>query len=278
MQTSKRLVGLAAVAAAALLAVSACQSGGTEGPPTSSAGFAACDENPDTCNTGEVQKGVGEITYAIEQEFTSWNITTDEGNAFAGSQTLAGIVPGISYFAPSGTLKFNLDLLVEDPQIASESPQTMVYKIRPEAVWSDGTPITADDFMFNWRGNSGKPEHCDGCVPASTSGYELIESIEAADNGKTVTVKLAAGKVYAEWQGLFTLYPAHIAKAAGHDWSTPAGMASAQSRPGRVARGRSSPTRRASRSSRSRTTSGTASRVARTWPSWSSGSSPTRPS
>ena len=228
MHSSKRLIGLAAVAAAAVFAVSACQSGGTEGPPTSSAGFAGCDANPDTCNSGPTQTGTGEITYALEQEFTSWNTTTDEGNAFAGSQALAGVVPAPSYFSPSGTLTWNLDLLVEAPKLTSETPQTWVYKIRPEAVWSDGTQITADDFIFNWKGNSGKPEHCDGCVPASTSGYELMDKVEGSDNGKTVTVTLASGKVYSEWQGLFTLYPAHLAKAAGNDWTTPKGMAAAQ--------------------------------------------------
>ena len=39
------------------------------------------------------------------------------------------------------------------PQLASavftrQAPFTITYTIRPEARWSDGVPITAQDFMF----------------------------------------------------------------------------------------------------------------------------------
>ena len=52
----------------------------------------------------------------------------------------------------------------------------MVYKIKPDAVWNDGTAISADDFILAWKQNSGKKEHCTECTPASTSGYDLIKT------------------------------------------------------------------------------------------------------
>ncbi len=222
---SKRLVGLVAVAAVSVLVIGACGGGKKEGGggAPSSAGFGDCDKNPDTCNGGPRKAG-GEFIYALEQEFTSWNIVSDEGNAFAGSQALSGIVPGVYYVAPSGQIKLNTDL-VTSAELTKESPQTVVYKVRPEAVWNDGTPIGLADFDFAWKQNSGKKDHCDGCVPASTSGYELIQSMTGADNDKTITVVFE--KPYPEWQALFTLYPAHVAKAKGFDLTTPKGVGQA---------------------------------------------------
>jgi peptide/nickel transport system substrate-binding protein len=93
----------------------------------------------------------------------------------------------------------------------STSPQTIVYKIQPDAIWSDNTEITADDFLFNLYTFDGKT--CKDCTPASTSGYDLVKDATAADNGKTLTITFE--KPYPDWKGLFSLYPAHIAKAAG---------------------------------------------------------------
>ena len=48
-------------------------------------------------------------------------------------------------------------------------------------MWSDGTPITADDFIYNWQAQSGNPAYTDvGGKPydaASTAGYNQIQSV-----------------------------------------------------------------------------------------------------
>src|SRR5262249_38058362 len=123
----------------------------------------------------------------------------------------------------------NSDLMVS-AELTNQSPQTVVYKIQPNAVWNDGTAISADDFTLGWKWNSGDKAHCTKCVPASTSGYELIKSIVGSDNGKTATVTFQDGKVYADWKGLFStdgLYPAHLATKQGFDLSKPEGVNSA---------------------------------------------------
>lgn len=226
---SKRLTSLVAVAAASVLGLAACGGGGDTGTDTSpkgSPGFADCEKNPNTCNSGPTKKG-GELIYAIEQVFTNWNINSDEGNAFAGSQTLAGVTPDVYYVEPDGAIALNKDMMVS-AELTNQSPQTVVYKIKPEAVWSDGTAISAADIEFFWKQMSGKAEHCKGCIPASTSGYELIKSVVGSDNGKTVTVTFEDGKTYPEWQGMFAdLYPAHLATKQGFDLSKPEGVKSA---------------------------------------------------
>jgi len=99
-------------------------------------------------------------------------------------------------------------------------PQTLVYKIKPEAVWSDGQPIDFSDFEYQYKTSNGTD--CPDCAPSSTAGYDQIDSITPSDNNKTITVVMK--KPFADWQSMFgTLYPAHIAADHG-DLTTPDGL------------------------------------------------------
>jgi peptide/nickel transport system substrate-binding protein len=124
----------------------------------------------------------------------------------------------------------------------TNNPQVITYNINPKAVWQDGTPINADDFIYNWQTQSGNPSYTDvgkqAYQPAGTTGYNQIASVtgsnppdgakcqagSAADqnaglcpNGDTVTVKFSTP--YADWKGLFgDIVPAHIGRVVG--WNT----------------------------------------------------------
>jgi peptide/nickel transport system substrate-binding protein len=224
MHTSRRLAGFAAVGLTAALALAACADDGGEGGEDAVPSWDDCADDPDGCNGGETADG-GQIVWAFEQEQASWNQQTATGNTFVLAQIVDRFLPSTGRFLPSGEWEWDLDVLAEEPQLTSEEPQSWTYQIRPEAKWSDGTDITADDFTWLWKHNSGNPDHCDGCDPASDAGFSQIESIEGSDNGKTVTVTLQEGQKFAEWQFLFTqMYPAHIAVEQGFDLDTPEGM------------------------------------------------------
>jgi len=228
---SKRLTSLVAVAAAGLLALTACGSGGSSNNSSSSgsnAGFTDCNKNLTTCNSGKTKPG-GEYIFGLEQTFTSWNIYTSEGNTLVLAQAMAGILPNAFKSDPAGVMQLNKDLLVS-AEVTNQNPETIVYKLQPNAVWSDGTAISADDFALAWKQNAGDPTLCSKCDAAGTSGYEDMKSIVGSDNGKTVTVTFKDGKVFGDWKGLFStdgLYPAHLATKQGFDLSTPAGVNSA---------------------------------------------------
>jgi peptide/nickel transport system substrate-binding protein len=211
---SKRLVSLLSVAAATLVIAAACSNkGGTTTPPENLAGFAQCGTRPLDCNSGTTKPG-GTFTWAADQDLATWNTNHAEGGHFWSAQMLSGVIPFAFYAAPDVTAKWNPDLLVEEPKITTPDPQTVVYKIRPEAKWNDGTPISADDFIYQWKAQNEKD--CTECPAASTAGYNLIASVAGSDGGKTVTATFQAGKKYPDWQSLFgALYPAHIAKANG---------------------------------------------------------------
>ena len=91
--------------------------------------------------------------------------------------------------------------LVSGVSYTKKRPFTLTYRIRPEARWSDGVPVTARDFVFTLRA-------------IRTSGGEdvrklhsVVRSIRAVD-AKTVRVVLRPK--FAGWRGLFPLVlPAH---------------------------------------------------------------------
>jgi peptide/nickel transport system substrate-binding protein len=171
--------------------------------------------------------GGGELTWAIEQPWgATYNTYRPEGGSYYLRQILAGTTPRTGDFSPDGQWTWSTDLFAQQPSMVATSPQTMKFPISPEAVWSDGEPIDVDDFRFAWFHNSGRGDQCTGCDPASTAGWELVDKIDAADDGRTVTITLRQGVADAEWFAHFepSRYPAHVAEAEGFDWRTPAGM------------------------------------------------------
>jgi peptide/nickel transport system substrate-binding protein len=213
MRTLKTATGLTWVAIAALLATSAC-SGGTDSSSVSSAssGLAACATKPLNCNSGTPKQG-GSVTYTIEKTITGWNLLDAESNTFDFQEVLDGVLP-LGPFISTPDLKptLNSDLITSAEQ-TSASPQTIVYKINAAAVWNDGAPISADDFVYAWKTQDGVD--CKACGSATTSGYDQIKSVVGSDSGKTVTVVFKTP--YNDWQGLFgPLYPAHIAQQHGN--------------------------------------------------------------
>jgi peptide/nickel transport system substrate-binding protein len=228
--TRTRAASLVAVSAATALVLAACGGGGGGGTGDASEGgiFAGCKTDPNTCNSvpvAELQAG-GQITYVIEKNIDNFLLTSSDGNIADASNALAGMLPYVYGTTPDLKPALNEDVMVSAEQ-TSVSPQTIVYTIKPEAAWNDGTPITADDFVFNWKYQNAKD--CPECTPASTSGYDQVASVVGSDGGKTVTVTFATP--YPDWQGMWSsgsrLYPAHIAAQAG-DLATPAGIKAAE--------------------------------------------------
>ena len=219
---SKRLSGLVAVAAASVLVLGACgtSKGGNGNQQQSSPGFANCDSAPNTCNSGQTKKG-GTLVLVSEKTWPNFNIFSSDGNTFETAQVMSGEVPSPYIVYPDSSVKLNDDL-VSSVEVTKQDPQTVVYKIKPDAKWNDDTPISAKDFELYWKFNNGKD--CPACDVAATTGYDQIDSVTGSDNDKTVTVTFKTP--YPDYKSLFGLYPAQVAAKNG-DLTTPAGLAKA---------------------------------------------------
>ncbi|HEY2077334.1 MAG TPA: ABC transporter family substrate-binding protein [Streptosporangiaceae bacterium] len=146
-----------------------------------------------------------------------FNINYANDNQFVLQEIMDQVWPSVYVTQPNATVALNTEL-VTSAKVTSTNPQTVVYQINPKATWSDGTPISATDFIYNWQAQSGNPKYKDvggkAFLPAGTSGYNQISTVTGSNGGKTVTVVFA--KPFADWQGMFgDLMPAHIATKVG---------------------------------------------------------------
>lgn len=212
MARSPRISFSTALAAVLLLLLAAC--GG--GPP----------QDRDESNEEVPVRDGGEIVIGAEQEpdcadwlgtcsgsiwgnYTMW--TTTIPVAFDTRQNGDDWVPEAS------------DLLAGEPVSEEvDGKQTITYSINPDAVWSDGEPITSADFEYTAL------EVRDGKDILDKSGYDKIESIETPDDQ---TVVLTMSQPYASWRALFSngygVLPAHILEGQdraalmkdGYSWS-----------------------------------------------------------
>ena len=180
---------------------------------------AACGGGDDGGDTGggtaQIQEG-GTLSFASDQEQAGFNPNTAKDNLFALSNIVTSIYPSVYNIHPDFTVQLSSEFM-DSAELTSEDPQTVVYKIKQNAVWSDDTPVSADDFIFWWE-NCNETDKKADCV--STTGYKDIESVTGSDGGKTVTAVFK--NKYADWKGLFSQYiiPAHYTKEQPGGWNT----------------------------------------------------------
>ncbi|WP_205324207.1 ABC transporter family substrate-binding protein [Glycomyces sp. YM15] len=214
-------------AVAALACTALVLAGCGQGEDTTSSGLDACLTDPADCNGGERADG-GEITWALDGSWGSWNQNTSEGNTAYVAMALVGLWPATGQFDPNGEYIVNEGIFAAAPALVKEDPVTVEYTLKGGANWGDGTDITVDDFIYHWYATSGDAALCEGCDPANITRGSQIESITGDDSTVTVTYKDSYHS--AEWQYEDVLSePAHIAEEQGLDWQNdPKDMAAAE--------------------------------------------------
>ncbi len=86
----------------------------------------------------------------------------------------------------------------------SEDGRTITFNLRDDIVWSDGEPITADDFVFTYEMNVDPAN-----TVSSTYPYDQIESVDAPD---PQTVVVTFTEPFAPWLATLwhSILPAHV--------------------------------------------------------------------
>jgi peptide/nickel transport system substrate-binding protein len=196
----RRPLRLAVLFPAFALVIAACSGGGGGGGDS---------------GTSTATKDGGTLSYAADQEPTGFNYNTSKDNGTSVLNVTVNMFPPVFRLHPDYSVQLNKELM-DSAEQTSTDPQTIVYKIKPEAAWSDGTPVSADDFVYLWKNLNGSIK---GNDVAATTGYDQIESVKGSDNGKTVTVVFK--EPFTDWKSLFYgLLPAqYMAKVPG-GWNT----------------------------------------------------------
>lgn len=237
-----------AIAAAGALVLSACTSDtGTDDPTTDEAGEDAGtddappgDEPTDDDMTegptegdgemplgetakedlGEVTAAEGNISYSVgADEWQGFNSDLSSTNSVYNAVVNARLSHGFWYWGTDGTVYPNPDFGTY--QMTSEDPLTVEYTISEAATWSDGTPITFNDFLLGWASSNpevlfGEPEvDADGNAiltfdsVSSDFGTYVPDGPTGEVDGKTFT--LTYPEPYPDWEIMIgSAYPAHV--------------------------------------------------------------------
>lgn len=157
-----------------------------------------------------VQDG-GELVFSVSSAPPNWNPVTAKGDLTGNRQLQWPIYPHPFLTTTDAEVVVNEALLVS-ADIVSNDPMVIEYVIQDKAVWSDGTPITAADFIYTQQVQD--PRACADCLPAFTQGYDLVSGTEVSEDGKTVRFTLS--QPFGPWRTLFPyILPAHIAETYG---------------------------------------------------------------
>lgn len=236
-----KLSAAAALAAGSALILSACAPGGGNAGESSSSGSGASQggdsgagnviegdkgqkltaeaSGPGKADLGDVKTQDGSIAYSVgADDFLSYNGLQSNTYTTYNSAVVDRMFSSFWYFGTDGSIIPNKDFGTYEK--TSDDPLTVKYTISDDAKWSDGTPVTAGDFIVHWAANNDtvKAEGSETPLFDSISfeqGKYIPEAPEGEADGKEFTVTYP--EPYADWEILIsTALPAHIvAKEAG---------------------------------------------------------------
>lgn len=235
-----KLSAAAALAAGSALILSACAPGGgnagesSNGSGASQGGdsgagnviegdkgqkLTAEASGPGKADLGDVKTQDGSIAYSVgADDFLSYNGLQSNTYTTYNSAVADRMFSSFWYFGTDGSIIPDKDFGTYEK--TSDDPLTVKYTISDDAKWSDGTPVTAGDFIVHWAANNDtiKAEGAETPLFDSISfeqGKYIPEAPEGEADGKEFTVTYP--EPYADWEILIsTALPAHIvAKEAG---------------------------------------------------------------
>ena len=236
-----KLSAAAALAAGSALILSACAPGGGNAGDSSSNGSGASQggdsgagnviegdkgqkltaeaSGPELADLGDVETQDGSIAYSVgADDFLSYNGLQSNTYTTYNSAVVDRMFSSFWYFGTDGSIIPNKDFGTYEK--TSDDPLTVKYTISDDAKWSDGTPVTAGDFIVHWAANNDtvKAEGSETPLFDSISfeqGKYIPEAPEGEADGKEFTVTYP--EPYADWEILIsTALPAHIvAEEAG---------------------------------------------------------------
>ncbi len=148
------------------------------------------------------------VVIGLEQEITNFNNLTAGDNLLAGRQITRAIWPTCVRTRPD--FSFEPYFCETLPTIINEDPLVVEYRLRTDATWSDGTPVSSEDMVFYFENCNDPGDDC-----AATQGFDSA-TLEVVDD-KAIRLSWSPGQPFVEYILLFSepFPPAHL----GRDWS-----------------------------------------------------------
>jgi peptide/nickel transport system substrate-binding protein len=171
----------------------------------------ATTTTPTTAALPTITQG-GAITVAAEGEpgCMDW-ISTCAGSTWGVWTMETNTMPRAYDFTATGQYEPSI-LLTGEATVRDTPAQVVTYHLNPRAVWSDGQPITSQDFQYTWD----QIAHGQGIADAS--GYDDIATV---DDSNPLAAVVTFSQPYADWRKLFGgpygLLPSHILEGQDRD-------------------------------------------------------------
>jgi peptide/nickel transport system substrate-binding protein len=148
----------------------------------------------------------GALIFGAENEPTCLNPALATCATTWTDWTAGAALRGLYVQKPDFT--FAPDLAARPAHVIANKPFTIRVKIRDEAVWSDGEPVSVEDVRFTQELHI-SPEN----EVRSRAGWQDIEKIFPRD---AKTLDIVFGEPYGSWKQLLTepIYPAHALRGA----------------------------------------------------------------
>ncbi|MGV0789141.1 ABC transporter family substrate-binding protein [Mycolicibacterium sp. XJ2] len=191
-----RMRRFAAASMIAALTLTACSGGSEEAP---SAGGEATVGNTNDINPQDVanlQQG-GNLRLSINEFPPNFNPLHIDGNTGDNNSLMKPAMPRAFRIGPDGSATVNTDYFT-DVELTSTDPQVVTYTINPEAVWSDGAPITWEDIQSQINATSGND---DRFAIAATNGSDRVEKVERGVDDRQAVITFA--EPWSDWRGMF---------------------------------------------------------------------------
>ncbi|NKZ01759.1 ABC transporter family substrate-binding protein [Nocardiopsis alborubida] len=190
-----------APAAALVLVASACGGGGDDQGDAQEqvASLAAEDLNP--APREDLREG-GSFVWAISAYDQQHNMWHTQGNMANVRRVTAAVLPNPTRYDAEGLPSPNEDFVLDYG--VSDDGLEVFYELNPDAVWSDGEPITSEDYEAQVETVSGSREG--DWELGGTDGYDQITEFVPGDDEYSFTLRF--DEPFAEWPSLFSpLYP-----------------------------------------------------------------------
>ncbi len=183
-----------------VMVAGACGGGdGQEESRERSASLAAEDLNP--APRKDLRKG-GTFVWALsayDEQHNTWHVQGNQANVRSVS---AAVLPDPTRYDSAGMYEPNTDFVL-DYGVGDDGLEVF-YELNPDAVWSNGEPVTAKDYQAQVQTLGGARQG--DWELGGTTGYDQVVEFVHGDDAYSFTLRF--DEPYAEWPSLFSpLYP-----------------------------------------------------------------------
>ena len=206
LNRSRKAAALAAVALAVTALSAGCSSsGGSKGGSTTVAALPI--QNINATPYADVKSG-GTLRLAIPTFPAQFNFNQVNGTTTAVSAIMSALMPtpfiATGAGEPENDPAYVSSYKVVQADPATKVPQSVTLELNPKAVWSNGQPITAHDYIVQWDALNGSNAKFD---PSGTTGFNDIGSV--TQGSSPYEVKYTFSSPFGEWASLFGIvFPA----------------------------------------------------------------------